>query len=659
MFLQWNDIPPAEFILEDEKMFFVNRDAAVKKLCQHHSGASIRRTQAGLQDRIAILDDSFGMGKTAFGDNYISRCRSIEGLQCSTGFEESFKKARTISIKLDPQCLLKEFSKGAQDCDIFLKNLILNALKEPISKNHLVGDVSILMKSETTKELLEVFVEVTGVPLLLVLDEVPDAFSPVNNETLVERKNIFLSFARTILRVWIRIKNFYLLLLGRGDIFDLIADKSPDHPYTGSKLGFERIPLSLIHEEYIGKILSETKRKLPNGALVTLKEFYQIHTEQDMKKAVKAILASTNGHPRSMCQMFKECLSPAQLFNFYIPLESGSVKQWIAGLLPFADSVGELVASANTPGMTVDLTRKIFTTDPSENKAFVADKALIRWEGSMSEASLFISDNIMVHLYELFAPCKTFLMHYDVNRRLKLNHDGNFELLCLKRFQEICHQWGEAKKMLPSWFDGTVFGEIEGLEISKRITKVPKVTSQGLKYLESLDQSTLHPDCLPELIALLRASKPACYVPAERSASTDIVIVTEGKLPGDEVNRVITIGLAVKCFNNTSLQPSMITDELKLFSRLVSGSEIDSTKRLNILFFCCSGDSAKFAMEAERNFHTVPIPVDCPHIDEAIYLDLSSKDLRSEFFDVHDPKHAHLSHNLQLMIQKPDVRDKQ
>ena len=77
--LQWNDIRPAEFILEDEKMFLVNRDAAVKKLYQHHSGASIRRTQAGLVDRIAILDDSFEMGKTAFGDNYIARCRSIEG----------------------------------------------------------------------------------------------------------------------------------------------------------------------------------------------------------------------------------------------------------------------------------------------------------------------------------------------------------------------------------------------------------------------------------------------------------------------------------------------------------------------------------------------------------------------------------------------------
>jgi hypothetical protein len=357
--------------------------------------------------------------------------------------------------------------------------------------------------------------------------------------------------------------------------------------------------------------------------------------------------------------MFKKCDSPAQLFNFYIPLESLSVKKWIEGLLPFADIVGELVASANTPGMTMDLTRKIFSTDPSENKAFVADKALIRWEGSISEATLFISDNIMVHLYELFAPCKIFLMHYEVNRRLKLNHEGNFELLCLKRFQEICHKWGEAKKMLPSWFDGTIFGKIEGLEISKRITKIPKVTCQGLKYFESVEQSTVHPDYLPDLIALLRVSKPACYVPGEKSASTDIVIVTQGKLPAAKENLVITIGLAVKCLNKTCLPTSMMIEELNLFNRLVSGSELDSTKRLNILFFCCSGDSSRLAMEAERNFHKVPIPVDCSQVDEAIYFDLSSKDLRSEFFDVKDPKHAHLSHNLELMIQKPDVRDLQ
>jgi hypothetical protein len=71
--LHWNDIPPADFIIEDEKMFFVDRDDAVKKLCEHHSGASIRRTQSGLEDRIAILDESFGMGKRAFADNYISR----------------------------------------------------------------------------------------------------------------------------------------------------------------------------------------------------------------------------------------------------------------------------------------------------------------------------------------------------------------------------------------------------------------------------------------------------------------------------------------------------------------------------------------------------------------------------------------------------------
>ena len=57
--------------------------------------------------------------------------------------------------------------------------------------------------------------------------------------------------------------------------------------------------------------------------------------------------------------------------------------------------------------------------------------------------------------------------------------------------------------MLLSWFEGTIFGKIEGLEISKRITKFPKVTSQGLKKFDSLDQSTLHPDYLPDLIAIL------------------------------------------------------------------------------------------------------------------------------------------------------------
>ena len=192
----------------------------------------------------------------------------------------------------------------------------------------------------------------------------------------------------------------------------------------------------MIHEEYIGKIVSETKRKSSNGALVTLKVFYQIQTDQDMKRAVQAIVASTNGHPRSMCKIFKECISPERLFNFYIPLESISGKQWIAGLLPFADIVGELLSSSNCPRITVDLTRKNFATDSSENKAFVSDKALIRWEGSLSGATLFISDNVMVHLYELFAPCKTFLMHYDVNRRLELTREEISSCYALKGFKK-------------------------------------------------------------------------------------------------------------------------------------------------------------------------------------------------------------------------------
>lgn len=433
--LEWVESTSKVYSVEDEKLFFVNRDQAVIKLFKNHSGASAHRSDSGLVESIAIMDDPFGMGKTAFGRAYISKCTGLDDLASSPEFLNSILRAETLLIKLEEECLIKAISIGLHECEKVLIDAILNELENLQTRNKLTGNMSFLTNARTSTELLKLIIWATGRPLFIVLDEVPGAFASSSGQTIVQTVSAFYFVAKRIFRQWIRTIDVFLLLLGRGEIFDVVSGRSDLVSTKESKLAFERIPLTMIHEKYIEPILEETVRMV-DGKPVTLKEFYGLQSPEEVRKAVKAILDATNGHPRSMCKMLSECDTREKLHSFDIPLEKKNVKEWIRGLLPFADVVGCLVAAENSR-LKVNLTKNAFESSPSPTWAEIADRALIRWEGEIYDATLHISKNALIHLYGLFAPCKTFLANYAINKQIKLNHEGNFELVCLKRFQEI------------------------------------------------------------------------------------------------------------------------------------------------------------------------------------------------------------------------------
>ena len=120
-----------------------------------------------------------------------------------------------------------------------------------------------------------------------------------------------------------------------------------------------------------------------------------------MDEAVNAILDATNGHPRSMLIMFKKCTSLEQLKSCFVPIDGISVKEWLLSLNPYADIIEILVYYAQTTDRTLDLS---YTAgDPDITCGDVADKALIRYEGSITDATIIVSKNILLHLLPLFA----------------------------------------------------------------------------------------------------------------------------------------------------------------------------------------------------------------------------------------------------------------
>ena len=391
--LRWEPAKPLSCSLTDESMFFVNREGPVETLSETLSGNFIfGTTGAGMGTAIPFIDDTDGMGKSSFGIRYVDEFKELvrekKVFSLSGEFIESLSRARTVCVTLGYASLIQPDS-GELDL-MNMENALLreihSKIQEMINNGEIKGKLANLDSSQKAKDLLRGFILETKTPLFLVLDNVGNAFACEDEGTL-SRRNRFLRLCRYVLKNWFQIKHLHFLLMGRGDIFnDILA---------ANTVKFKRITLNLIREEYYTQILAQTTRNF-DGREIPLMKYFNI-SEQNKKRVYDAIKRATNGHPRSMLQMFTSCETIEALESFqpeFPKQKKEALEPWLEWLRPYREEIRELLALIDT-GVRVNLEQKFSYYDPeSLHKVDLAEKALIRWEGDLNNAQLFVSQSV-------------------------------------------------------------------------------------------------------------------------------------------------------------------------------------------------------------------------------------------------------------------------
>ena len=259
-----------------------------------------------------------------------------------------------------------------------------------------------------------------------------------------------------------------------------------------------------------------------------------------------------------------------------------------------------------------------------------------------------------------FSPFRDFISIYGEKMGdVKLDHPANFELCCLKRFQEMFHAESSNPGLLfADWFQGTVFGQLKDFSIAKTHRSIPKITEEGKTSFSTIEQETLRADNWPELHSAMEFLAPQCFIPRDKSAATDVLIMSRAIFEGEPC--IVTVGLAVKCYSSSQLSGNSIHRELSLFDRMFESEDHSSARRLNFLFICCTGNhpSKRFlktldgSEKLNNHFSLIETDSSFPHITEAVYLDLSTEELRAKFFGICKPEDSYLRKNLEDLINK-------
>jgi hypothetical protein len=657
--LQWTSAPMlAGDVIDQGRLAFVNRDSSTKMLLELH-----RRTFFDValgtrrRPRIPLIDDPEGMGKTSFAYNYLAKCQS---LLCATHdeFEKSIAAARTIIVTLKEGERIRGMQSRAdaaekiQELDLRICHRFLETLRGLVFQGALLGDVSTLAGLGTTgmrgnsKKILQNFISDTQTPLFLVLDDIGQAFNGSASAATDEaRAHLFDLFCIEIVTPWLDVHHLHILLAGRAGFLRLIACAEPVYSDCGLGPYIARINLNMIRRAMIGEMLDKTSRRDSRGCSIPVIDFQKSCIIRD--QVVEAIIDFTNGHPGMMFSLLKNKATVPAVIEACEKLDPTieSPTEWTGDLLVYQECIRDLLQIADTGEMT-DL-RKVALIHHRRSWSYldVANRALIRWEGSLSAARLFVSKPVRTQLASLFAPFKEWIGILIIKNGAVIDHGATFELACWKRVQELFD--GKNAGAIHAWFSRSKLGALEGLCLGRNVAKFPQISDNGTEEFTGLDQSTAHPKTWPAIrdamIEHVRAAdadparKPhesTCFLPRDKSASSDAVFLA------DRTGELVTIGIACKCFVGT-LGTEAVKRECEIFNRMFAGAtapkkrpRCSSKQQYNILLLCNSGTYAgDWKISPTKTHETIQYKA-YRYIDEICFLNLSTAELRASFFDL-------------------------
>ena len=147
-----------------------------------------------------------------------------------------------------------------------------------------------------------------------------------------------------------------------------------------------------------------------------------------------------------------------------------------------------------------------------------------------------------------FSSLKEYLCLIVRSLTLSLDFADIFEVMLMKRFQELFQEAGRPSEVLPDFFETAVFGSCRDLRISDAVRPMPQINCGGSG--SSLEDAHVDKKNWPLLLQDMDRHDSLCLKPPLHSASLDVLFV--GNVHRSRSMYRFALALAAKNFARTS-----------------------------------------------------------------------------------------------------------
>ncbi|GMF39973.1 unnamed protein product [Phytophthora fragariaefolia] len=629
---EWKQEEEPIYCLEDNRMFFVNRETATEQLLKTHEQNYTRAmNKGGMTWEIPLVDNVSGLGKSTFGQEYIRRCNQKWDTLSDKRegkFLDVIRKSHTINIQLFPMDILAEEGNfDAAKAGLSLINHVRFYFEVLCENMPRALNPTALTNRPFTLSLSDLTAEVG--PLFIVFDDIGASFDHAKLTDDIKRGERFMTFCDQVLHPLLSIEKIFFLIAGRASFLNYVGFRLTNRNMVSTPFVFPRLSLYLLRPPAIEEIIRKTY--LDGREKVTIMEHCSLEDKHVTEVAV-SLFKKTFGHPRSLVGAFKMCHTYDDFINYVAPDAPDAKIDWKV----FAEELRHyekplrclMDCLVYTEDNSVDLSGtwrgeggKISTLDAIANRFGIA------WEGTVTQAKLYMPSHVQRVIFASVYPPKELLEKVTpAIGEISIDYADQFELICLTRFQELFHEERYPKDVLPSFFpDKQLFGQCL-VQFAKSTCWMPNIARSGNTHPGGFDKVMT---CIDDvLIQLGRLS----LKPLPQSASPDILLIT--MLPD---GRKLMVGVAVKSYTGSSVTKKTVEEECNKFNRMLGSSMVS----LNVLIVCATAFAKEFnVMFTNRDGTTAKSALypsgDAAYVNEIILLNLSTSESRAEFFGIQE-----------------------
>ena len=648
--VQWKAEERSIFSIQCDKMFYVNRDNAMKQLKEAHSRTFHRaERKAGLDWIIPICDNMFGLGKSELSCQYISWC--MEDWKVHSGkadhrkwtiaewgqersrrrvtVEETLSQCYTVQIDLKGGCLRNPWAFDA---------VMLAKLQLALIPKFITPPKCLFRFYKFTTELLTQLIEEVG-PIFVALDEIGEAFK-CDGRGVLEEREMFLKFCENVLQAWLSIPGLFILVIGRGAFLNYVGARPTSmgsivhgKSLQSSPCLFQRLSLRFLTTNYIVEILRKTL--VYESENTTLVDYFELDAEKTTQVA-NHLFQQTSGHPRELIKALKSSHSFEDLMRYTTQYPILKAKDLFDFVLMHKTHMDRIFDAAES-NQLLDLSENVGINGIHLPMEILVNNAFIAWDGNLEEARLFPSPPFKNFMASYFMPFRNYLqlISRSIRSGLMLDFSRTFEIMVAKRFQEMFSRKQCPRNVLRPFLDTPVFGVMENIKLHYELCPMPQINAGGIGV--SLNAATADvanwPALWKEIFEKVDMQGSLSLKAPDRSASPDVIFA--GRMTNASVLQDFILGLAIKNYNPKTpsvVGNTMIKSEIKKFSDMFQPHDSERIQQcVKVLVVCATsyigdirsrfGDRKFFS---ERN--------GSENIDELIVLDLCTSSSRAEFF---------------------------